>query len=156
MPIDYAALAATATRLLIENGVPMALRRRQPASFDPITGTSTDNPPKDLPTTGVFRRIDLFMQVTGRGVGGVPRVDNVVSTDRAVTIDGSQIPQIDDLLVAPGDAMTDAVQQWRQGILNEAAFRALLATQGELWQVVDAEKKNPGGVLIASVLTVRK
>lgn len=156
MPIDYNAMAATATRLLTENGVPMSLRRRQPVSFDAVTGTSTENPPQDLPTRGAFQRISEFYQVTARGVGGVMKTDDVNSTDRQIVLDRSQLPKIDDLLVAAGPAMESAVQQLKLGTINEAAFRALLATQGELWQVLDVESKAPAGIPVAYVVTVRK
>lgn len=156
MPIDYNAMAATATRLLTENGVPMSLRRRQPVSFDSVTGTATENPPQDLPTRGAFQRISTFYQVTARGVGGVMKTDDVDSTDRQIVLDRSQLPQLDDLLVAAGPTMETAVQQLRLGTLTEADFRALLATDGELWQILDVESKTPAGIPVAYIATVRK
>jgi hypothetical protein len=128
MAIDFNAMAATATRLLTENGIPMAFRRRGAQVYDPTTGKAVDAGSQDLPTVGAFQRRSRFYQVTGRGVGGVQRVDNVLMQERTVIVGPAVEPQLNDLLVV----------------------------NGEEFQILDIEVKNPAGVPIAYLLTVRR
>ena len=128
--INYQEMAATARRLLRENGTKMALRRTPQQTYDPSTGTAQSQPSVDLPTFGAFQRRSRFYQVTGRGVGGVQRVDNVLMQERTVIIDATQTPQLNDYLVTVAD--------------------------GQVWQILDIEEKSPSGVPLAYVLTVRR
>lgn len=96
MSIDYASVAATATRLLTDDGQPMTLRRTIPGTYDPVTGTTTGGSTQDLPTTGVFTKISTTYALTNQ----------VESGDRMVLIDGSQKPQMTDKLIVDGDVFT--------------------------------------------------
>ena len=82
MSIDYASLAATATRLLTDDGQPMTLRRTVPGTSDPVTGTTTGGSTQDLATTGIFTKIGTGYALTNQVEAG----------DRMALIDGSQAP----------------------------------------------------------------
>jgi hypothetical protein len=87
--IDYNRLAATATRLLTDNGQPMALRRTSGGTFDPVTGTTTGQSTADLATVGVKTKITL--EYAAR--------NNVQEGDELMLLDASQEPLPTDKLV---------------------------------------------------------
>ena len=80
--INYTSLAATATRLLTDDGQPMTLRRTVPGTYDPVTGTTTGGSTQDLATTGIFTKIGTGYALTNQVEAG----------DRMALIDGSQAP----------------------------------------------------------------
>jgi hypothetical protein len=100
-------MAAVATKLLqpppAGNGMALALRRLTPGTYSPVTGLATGDTTTDLPTVGIWVSETADYQVTGRGVGGVPRVSDILSEDRTMLIDGSVAPQLSDKLIVPGD-----------------------------------------------------
>jgi hypothetical protein len=53
----YDDMAATAAELLAEFGKPLILRRTNPGTYDPVTGTETGGSTDDLPTTGLYTKI---------------------------------------------------------------------------------------------------
>lgn len=108
MPINYTRMAGIATKLLspapLGNGVALALRRVVPGVFDPETQQSTGDVTVDLPTVGLWQTRSEDYQVTGRGVGGVARVSDVLSQDRGLVIDGSVEPTLTDKIIFEGEA----------------------------------------------------
>jgi hypothetical protein len=114
MPIDYNKMAAVATRLLSPppkgNGMPIALRRKVPGTYDPETGKISGETTVNLPAIGLWQARSADYQVVGRGVGGVVKVSDIESEDRqmiiaAVNPDGSiVVPQLDDKVVVEGQA----------------------------------------------------
>lgn len=89
MSIDYAHMAATATRLLTENGQSMALRRASGGTFDPVTGTTTGASSEDLPTVGILQAITTSYALA----------NEVEDGDRLAMVDASQEPALTDKLV---------------------------------------------------------
>jgi hypothetical protein len=109
MPINYASLAKTVTRLLKADGIPVALRRVTPGVYDPAAGVPTGDTTAVLPTVGVWVAQTADYQVTGRGVGGVVRVSDILSSDRTMVLDGSVAPQLNDKLIVPGSVTSPLV-----------------------------------------------
>jgi hypothetical protein len=89
MSIDYNRMAATATRLLTDNGQPMALRRTSGGTFDPVTGTTTGQSTADLATVGVMLDIDTSYALA----------NEVQDGDLLAMVDASQTPLLTDKLV---------------------------------------------------------
>lgn len=89
MAINYARMAATATRLLTDNGQPMALRRTSGGTFDPVTGTTTGQSTADLATVGIMEAIGT----------GYALANEVQDGDLLAMIDASQAPLLTDKLV---------------------------------------------------------
>lgn len=107
MAIDYNRMAAIATKLLspppLGSGMPIALRRTTPGTFDPESGQNIGDSTTDLPTIGLWQSRSADYQITGRGVGGVARVSNIESQDRQMIIDGSVAPLLTDKVIVDGE-----------------------------------------------------
>jgi hypothetical protein len=114
MAIDYNKMAGIATRLLSPppkgNGMPVIVRRKVPGTYDPESGKITGETTVDLPAIGLWQARSADYQVTGRGVGGVAKVSDILSQDRqmiiaAVNPDGSTVaPLLTDKVVVPAPA----------------------------------------------------
>lgn len=93
MSINYSSMAATATRLLTDNGQPVALRRTVGATYDPVTGTYSGGSTQDLPMVGAFVHISSQYKLA----------NNVQVGDRMMWVDASQTPTVGDSLVVGTD-----------------------------------------------------
>jgi hypothetical protein len=130
MAINYARLAAVATKLLqpapVGAGMALALRRVTPGTYNPAAGTATGDTTTDLPTVGAWVAQSADYQVTGRGVGGVVRVSDVLSQDRTMVIDGSVAPQLEDKLMVAGAPWQVLAITIIQPALTPIAYRCVV------------------------------
>lgn len=107
MPINYVRMAAIATKLLspppVGSGMSVLLSRVVTATYDPVQGAQNSSEVNYFTTIGAWVAQSADYQVTGRGVGGVVRVSDVLSQDRTIVLDGSVEPTLSDLLLITGD-----------------------------------------------------
>lgn len=108
MPINYNRMAGIATKLLSPppkgSGMAIALRRIVPGTYNPETQTVSGGSTVDYPTIGLWQTRSEDYQITGRGIGGVVKVSDVLSQDRGMVIDGSVEPQLTDKIIVDGEA----------------------------------------------------
>ena len=98
----YDDMAGVATELLTEFGMPIVLRRFNPGTYDDEGQVLVGSTTTDYPTIGLWQTRSQDYQITGRGVGGVVRVSDVLSEDRGMIIDGSVEPTLTDKIIVDG------------------------------------------------------